>query len=337
MGERLELRAGGSEVRAQTEARRWMLWLGVAFLLALAFGWLLPSGLNAVAGGLGQPEVPETALVHFFCFAMAFFASGSVELLIWMRQRTTQALDDLDEVVRSGLEAGVPDAVSNAVLRTVLPNTSGSREGAEDNARLLFAYTNLLATVPPRLLSGYSVLVEDGVAQVEQDLRSVASTGLEVNIQRHVEITRRLTVRAHAFLQINRKAFDVPRQWTQEWLDLVDELGARDLNSEYIVLMSSEGLAGADLQLRSMADYLEARNWNFRCCAVEKVRDALGGLIPTEANLDIYDGEIAKLQSPPEGEYVGGVKLNLQLLELQRHPEIAHFIDVVRQHARSLR
>jgi hypothetical protein len=336
MGERLGLGAGASELRARSEARRWILWLGAAFLLALALGWLLPNGLNVLARLFGQPEVPETALVHFFCFAMAFFASASVELLIWMRQRTTQALEDLDEVVRSGLEAGVPDAVSNAVLRTVLPNTSGSREGAEDNARLLFAYANLLATVPPRLLSGYSVLIEDGVAQVEHDLRSVASTGLEVNIQRHVEITRRLTARAHAFVQINRKAFDVPRQWTQEWLDLVEELGARDLNSEYIVLMTSEALAEADLQLRSMAKYLESRNWNFRCCAVEKVRDALGGLIPTEANLDIYDAEIAKLQSPPKGEYVGGVKLNLQLLELQRHPEVAHYIDVVRQYARSL-
>jgi hypothetical protein len=326
--------AGQPDDIVVTEARRWILWFAIAFLISLALGWLLPNGLNALARLLDQPEVPLTPLVRFFCLAMTFFASASIELLIWMRQRSAETLSALNRAVESGLEAGVSDAVSNVVLRAILPSTSTTPEGVEDNARLLSAYTNLLATVPPRLLGGYSVLIESGVAKVDHDLRAVASTGLEVNIQRHVEITRRFTARAHSFLQINRKAFDVPEQWTQEWLDLVEELGSRDLKSEYIVLMTSDKLDESKSQLNRMGLYLEARDWTFRCCSLEKVRDALGGVIPTEANLDIYDGEVAKLQAPPQGEYVGGIKLNLRLLELQRNPEFSYFIDVVRQYAR---
>jgi hypothetical protein len=316
------------------EGRRWFGGILAAFLASLLLGWLLPNGLNEFSRLTGQEEIPTTPLVHFFCFAMAFFLTLGTELLLWSRRHTADAIESITRAVKEGLATGTAAAMKLAVVRSILPHHDADAAQTSRSIELLTAYADVLATIPQPMLNGYSVLVEDGLARMESDLRSVASTGLEVNIQRHVEITRRLTAEARSFLQINRKSFLVPDEWTQEWLDLVDELGARaKLEKHYTVLMGSEDLRRHRDEIAGMAAYLDQRGWQLSTCSLEKVSDGLGSSVPTMANLDVYDGRFAKLQSPPEGRYRGGVRLEMTLVELDRRPELRRFINAVVQYA----
>lgn len=316
------------------EERRWLTRALVAFLASLVLGWFLPNGLNQLAHLTGQKEVPTTPLVHFFSFAMAFFLTLGIELLLWTRRQTSATIQGVGEAVESGLAAGVSGAIRQAVVQSILPHRDGTAAQASRNAQLLSAYADVLSTIPPPMLDGYSVLVEGGLGRMESDLRAVAGVGLEVDIQRHVEITRRLTSDARSFLQINRKTFKVPDEWTQEWLDLVDELGARaSLSKQYIVLMGEADLDDRRHEIAEMAAYLEERGWQMSACSLEKVRDGLGSSVPTPANLDIYDGRFAKLQSPPQGRYRGGIRLEMTLVELERRPELRRFVNAVVQYA----
>jgi hypothetical protein len=320
-----------TEGRRLSDEARWILIVAATFLLSLAAGWFLPDGLNELARLLGQPEVPVAALTRFFSFALLFAITGVTELLLWTRQQTTATIRKVDETIERQLAASAATATESAVLRAVLPLHDATPEEASCSTTLLKTFGSVLSSVPRGLLVGYSVLVEQGLANVDDDIHAVGSGGLKVNIRQHVEITRRLAQQASSFTQINRKAFDVPAQWTQEWLDLVDELGARTLSKEYIVLMTESDLRGRADEIRGMQAYLGQRRWTLKCCEVERAEDALGGALPTQANLDVYDGDIAKLQTPPSGEYRGGIELNMQLVELRRQPAIRSFVTAVRQ------
>lgn len=315
----------------RSDGLRWIVVVSITFLLSLVIGWFLPDGLNKLAKALGQPEVPATALTRFFCFALLFVITAATELLLWMRQQTSEILGRVAESVEHQLQASAAIATEGAVLRAVLPTLDATPEEASCSAALVKTFGTVLGSIPRGLLIGYSVLIENGLANVDDDIHAVGTGGLRVNIRQHVEITRRLAHQASSFTQINRKAFDVPRQWTQEWLDLVDELGARTLTTEYIVLMTADELEAKAPEIQTMRAYLEARRWTLRCCQVERVEDALGGALPTQANLDVYDGDIAKLQTPPSGEYRGGIELNMQLVELRRQPAIRSFVTAVQQ------
>lgn len=318
-------------VPRRSDEFRWIVVVSIAFLLSLASGWFLPDGLNKLAKSLGQPTVPATALTRFFCFALLFVITAATELLLWTRQQTSETLRNVTETVERQLQASAAVATEGAVLRTVLPALDATPEEASCSAALVKTFGSVLASIPRGLLIGYSVLIENGLANVDDDIHAVGAGGLRVNIRQHVEITRRLAHQASSFTQINRKAFDVPRQWTQEWLDLVDELGARTLSTEYIVLMPAAQLQAKRQEIARMRAYLEARSWTLRCCEVERIEDALGGALPTQANLDVYDGDIAKLQTPPSGEYRGGIELSMQLVELRRQPAIRSFVTAVQQ------
>jgi hypothetical protein len=310
---------------------RWILVVATSVALSLAAGWFLPDGLNALARALHQPEVPTNGLTRFFCFALLFVISSATELLLWTRQQTSETLGRVDGTIRDQLAASATAATENAVLRAVLPAADATPEEASCSTALLKAFGSVLASVPSGLLVGYSVLIENGLANVDDDIHAAGTGGLRVNIRQHVEITRRLAQQASWFTQINRKAFHVPGEWTQEWLDLVDELGARTLSKEYIVLMPAAALSAQLDDIMGMREYLEQRRWTLKCCEVERVEDALGGALPTQANLDVYDGDIAKLQAPPSGEYRGGIELSMRLVELRRQPAIRSFVTAVRQ------
>jgi hypothetical protein len=306
------------------------------FALSLVLGWFLPDGLNQLAGLTGQDRVPDTSLTRFFCFALLFLIAAAIEVLVWLRAQANDAVERIETTVARGLADGAAEAAQSAVLRALLP-TSSSPENASMAARQLNVFGALLASVPPQLFAGLSVLVEDGLNEVDARIGEATGPGLNVNIQRHVEITRRIAEHASTFTQINRRAFRVPGQWTQEWLDLVDELGSRGLSTEYIVLMPRDSLDSQSDEIDGMARYLGERGWALRCCELERVQDTLGGKLPTAANVDVYDGRIAKLQAPPQGEYRGGIQLEMRLVELSRDPELRSFVAAVRQFARAPR
>jgi hypothetical protein len=315
------------------ETRTWLLVFSATFIASVAVGWFLPDGLNQLARLLDQPEVPTSALTRFFSFLLVFVISAGFESLVWVRRQTMVTAERVTEAVERGVVLGVVAAAESAVLRSAVPYAAGTPGDASIVGHLLKTFGTLLAAIPPGLLAGYSVMLENGLATLRNDVDAVASPGLKISIREHLEITRRLAREAKTFTQINRRAYLAPQQWTQEWLHLVDELGARDLATEYIVLMSAKDLAARTVEIESMREYLTEHRWMFKCCEIEQVRDALGGRIPTEANVDVYDSRVAKLQTPPEGRYRGGIELDMTLADLDHRPDLLSFVMAVRQFA----
>jgi hypothetical protein len=186
-----------------------------------------------------------------------------------------------------------------------------------------------LSNVPPSLIEAYSVLVEKGLQDIESTIDALDGAGLEVDINQHIEISRRCAQTAASFVTINRAAFLVPDEWTRDWCQFVDELGAQRISKEYIVLMSKQDLADAAPKIQTMQTYLSKRGWTLRTCDVVDLRESFGGVLPTEANVDVIDGRVAKLQQPPAGGYRGGIKLTLTIVDLNRSPELRRFVSRV--------
>jgi len=78
-----------------------------------------------------------------------------------------------------------------------------------------------------------------------------------------------------------------------------------------------------------MRTYLEERGWTLRTCDSHDVQESLGGVLPTEANVDVFDRRVAKLQQPPHGGYRGGIKLRLTIVDLDSSQELRRFVDRV--------
>ncbi len=313
--------------------RRWLVIFIATAVVSLAAGWLLPDGLNELAKTLHQPKVPEDPLTKFLSALTVFLIAMSIDVLTWLRG---QSLETTETIARA-VEAGSARAAEQAVIRAVVPGAASTHDDVAAQATLIAEFATTLARVPPGLLRGYAVLMETALAQIADDLRAVSSPGkgIKADVQQHLEITRRLTRNGHSFVQVNRRAFRVPDEWTQEWIDLVDELGHRDgMTKEYIVLMPAAELEVAAVEIDGMRTYLRRRDWLLRCCEVERVRDALRGAIPTEANIDVYDGRFAKLQSPPPGgRYRGGIELDLGLVDLKSYAELNRFVTTIQRFA----
>jgi hypothetical protein len=313
------------------------LWLGTfaaTFLASAAAGWFLPDGLNAVADLLGEQSVPVTALTRFFSVAVLLVLSAGIELILWLRSQSLQASAAIDDAVKASLERHSVEMAETALVRSLLPHNAATPEEAAEGARLLKAFGRLLAMVPPNLLAGYSVLIDRGMAQIATDVRAVATPGLNVDIEQHIQITRRLAQRGGAFTQINRNAYSVPQEWTQEWVNLVDDLGKVSPTPEYIVLMPRKDLDANAAKIHEMSTYLGARGWSFRCCDLDQVEDSLGAAIPPD-NIDVYGDVAAKLHPAPSGPYRGRLKFDLRLVDLDGQAELRRFISTVRRFGRT--
>lgn len=219
-----------------------------------------------------------------------------------------------------------------ALVRAILPQTAGSEEAAAESARLLRNFGTLLQSVPAHLLPGFGVLIRKGIDRTGRDLEAVANHGLNVDVEEHLQITRRLAGSNRGFLQIQRRAFNVPADWTQEWIDLVDEFGKRSPTPEYIVLMRATELEAARAKVHEMSEYLSTRGWSFKCCELDRVEEILGQGGPTD-NLDVY-GEIAVKLHPPADGYRNRPNFDLRLVDLAGQADLQRFIARVRSFAR---
>jgi hypothetical protein len=318
-------------VASTNGGRRWFFGFVASFLVSLVLGLVLPKGLNALARPLNEARIPDAPVVHFFAFALVFVTTAGFDTMLWFRQRVVEDRELLLETLIDGLEVSSARAVDQAIRQGLLPGVRQTpRQGVQVN-RLLGSVGSLVSSVPADLLPGIALVIEDGLARVADDVAVVAAGGLSVTINQHIAIARALAEGATSFVQVNRRAFVVPEQWTSEWLSFVDDLGQRAIRREYIVLMPAEQLRQSRAEISSMAEYLRERAWRLKLCELEPLADSLGGTIPTTANLDIYDDRIVKLQTPPSGEYRGGIRLRMEIVELATRPELLRFANAVKQ------
>jgi hypothetical protein len=323
-------------MRKLTDGRTTARWIGQMLLLAAVGavgGWFLPRGLNL----LGGKPIPDDPLVRFLAAAVLFGLSTAVSVMLWAHSRAELTAAELDRTLRDGLHEQGREIMESAVFRALLPQAANTQREAAILGEMVRRYGQLVAEIPKGLLSAYFVLVEAELAELTEEVRAISSSaGKPVTIRQHLQITRRLVEDHGSFLQINRRAFNAPEEWTHEWLGLVHDLGAAGISPEYVVLMRQGDLDNAAAALASMDAYLPAHGWRFRYCSTEEVEESLGGRLPTVWNVDVYGGRIAKLQRPPEGKYRGGIQLDLRLVMLEEAQELRTFIQAVLDAAKPL-
>jgi hypothetical protein len=318
----------------ERDDRKWIVAFLATFIVATIGGWFLPDGLNDITRAFGQPTVAVTPLTRFFSLALLFAILAALDLLLWLRNTSRKAMRDVDATVRASLAQHTAELTESALLRSIVPYGAQTPDDAAESARLIKAFGVLLSSIPPQLLAGHSVLVRAGLARIGAELHAVARTGINVDIEQHLQITRRFVQANGSFTQINRKAYLVPDEWTQEWLHLVDEFGKRSPPPEYIVLMRDGELRDAADKIRSTATYLHDRGWSFRCCDLGQVEDSLGDAAP-DYNVDVYGEIAAKLHPSPPGRYRGSVTFDLKLIDLAGETDLVRFIAAVRRFARA--
>jgi hypothetical protein len=319
--------------RKLVDRHGWIFATAVVAAVTTLGGWYIIDGLNVIADLLGKPKAPVNAETRAYSSIALFLAGVALEVVVWSRGKIDESVAETMQRVQASLDDGVHRAVEDAVLQSLLPTGPEVDRGSRFIG-LSKTFVALVADVPASLLPGYSVILEAKLAELSVTLRDFERSGAQVNVFGHLEMTRRFSETASSFLQINRRAFHAPSEWTQEWCSFVAEMGRRDVMSEYIVLMSQADLIKHAPQIKSMDSYLRARRWTMGVCMVEDVMDALGGHLTTPSNVDVYDARVAKLQTPPnDGRYQGGIDLDLRLVELSRDQELASFVRTVTQFA----
>jgi hypothetical protein len=112
-------------------------------------------------------------------------------------------------------------------------------------------------------------------------------------------------------------------------MQLIDQLPARGVKCEYVVLMDHPTMRAERERLRSMEQFLTPRGWSFKYCDLQDVLDSFGGALPTSWNLDVFDNKIVKLQETPAGRYHGGVRLKMAIFDLAHGAELRRLVTWV--------
>lgn len=315
------------------EAWVWLAVFTLTFVVSVVGGWFLPDGLNEVAGLVHQAQVPTTGLVRFFSLALLFSILATIDLIVWSRTQTRKAGREIDEAIRGGLIDYGAKVTESAVLQSLLPYKAATQEQAAYGARITKSLGDVLASVAPELLPGYSVYIEDRISHVRDRVRMLGDSRVSVNVEQHLIINRRMAHSENAYTHINRRIFNVPGDWTADWRNMVTEFGAAPFTPEYIVVMARDAMeTQADL-VRSVQVYLTERSWVFRCCELEQVLDTIGAELPTDANVDIFGPAAAKLHWIPESGYRGAAMIDVRLVRLASEPALQSYVNAVRRFA----
>jgi hypothetical protein len=232
------------------------------------------------------------------------------------------------------LPSNVEKVLDSSVLQLFLNNVAKHPQGVMSMERIMKAALSPLTYGNLGLFDARAVVVERALVNATQDVRLLSGAGLEVDIFDNNEITMRLAADCHSYRQIQRKAYQVPGEWTQTWMRFVAELGAKAISCQYIVLMERDTFVNERKRLDSMDKYLTKHHWDFYYCDLQDVLDSFGGVLPTEGNLEVFDLRILKLQETPSGSYHGGVRLIVSLQGLDEREELRRLNADVTKHAK---
>ncbi len=307
-------------------------WIGrSAFLFALSFavGWFIPDGLGRLGSMFGGSDLSITSTDRLLSFFVVFMFLTAVDLMIWLRGEIRALRESIPLAVRRVLLADTSTALDGSLLQVMFDGFRANPANHSHMVTLLRSFFVVMARVPSNLLAGYSVILERSIQTLDKSLHQLAGEGLVGDIRDTVEITKRLAERSQSYLQIQRRAFRVPEEWTKEWMQLVEALGKQSIACEYIVLLPRDRLDVDLAKLESMDAYLTGHNWRFRYCEVEAVLNSLGGALPTDRVVEVFDNRIAKLQELPDGRYRGGIKLKMTVIDLEQRGDVRHFVTCI--------
>jgi hypothetical protein len=307
----------------------WIIKSALVFIISTFVSWFIPDGLNLLSQVLGQGTDEITFFVRYSSSIVGFLFGITIETLAWLKQEAKTNKEEIVESVTSTISISVQKEVNSSILTLILRSLDNNSESASLIQKSVKDFAEPFARVPPDLLYANSIVIEGYIKRFNEDIKSLNSDGCDVSIREHLETNKLLLSTSKSYLQIQRKAFKAPEEWTEQWCQLINSLKDSECKREYIVLMDKISLDKEKNKIESMRKYLQDRGFIFKYCDLKDVLDSLGGNLPTDDNLEVFDEKIVKLHGLPTGVYSGGITLKMTLFDISERDNIRRLIDYV--------
>jgi hypothetical protein len=300
----------------------WILSSIIIFIISTFVSWFIPEGLNLLSQSLRQKTYEITPFVRYSSIIVGFLFTVGIELLVWLKQEVKATKKEIIKSVTETISNDIQREVSASTLSLILKSLRNSPESAFLIQKSVKDFAEPFTRISPDILYANSVVVECYIKKFNEDIKNLNSDGCSVSLREHLETTKLLLSTSKSYLQIQRKAFDAPNEWTNQWCQLVDDFKDSKCKKEYVVLMDEQSLVNERAKIESMKKYLEQRGFSFKCCFLKDVLDSLGGNLPTESNLEVFDEKIVKLHQ-------GGIRLKMTLFDIAERDSVHRLINYV--------
>jgi hypothetical protein len=311
------------------KSARWIATEVTLAVISTTIGWFLPDGLNALARLAGQSTLTLNPIERLLSAMVIFLFTVTLQLLLFVRSEIQDLRKDIPNVIEGALAEKAGSALDYSLLRVLLNGLDTKPESLLHVRTLLRSVSTALSNAHPDTRQAHTLMLERAITAAALEVNKLGTSGLEADLMNHLEVTRRLTEDARTYVQIQRRVFMVPDEWTQEWLRIVRTLSEQKTSCTYIVVIDRSELIKERKRTESMNRFLSRQGWQFKFCDLRDVLDTFGGQLPTDWNVELIDDKVIKLHEIPSGRYQGGTMLKMLLFSFDPRSDLGRYITYV--------
>ncbi len=300
-------------------ALRWIATVAAVFIVPAL---VMEAVLSAFAIGSLDRDA-----ARFLIYLVGLQLTISLAFILEWRLASAKTLSGLTAGVKASLDSNIRNSIDSGIVGHFIDRRNGSAV-SEIFAHVATVLLDRLKDRPAELLEACSPFIEAEIALALQHVDDSLGAGAKVDIAEHLRVTRYLCDRSTSYLQIQRRAFSVPEEWTREWVAFIEEMSRKNIIKTYIVLAPVAELKADSAKLDSMKKYLRARGFRFGTCNFHEVADVTGGGVP-KGVIEVFGNGIIKIAELPAGKYQGGIKLTMTISDTKRNAEVAQCADLV--------
>lgn len=316
------------------EALRWIVTVVVSVAISFGFSRVV----RLIVGTYFNTLVaPYDLLLEVLTFFSALLCSLGIGIALQGRRERSQLLSQSIEEFKEQVTQSIETVIDNSLVTKL----HGDLQSGIRTSRVFDDFNQLVLHLNTRstgLIAAAGVFLEREFASLSGRLNELFSDGTLIDIADHVRMTRRLCANAETYLQIQRRAFRVPDEWTNEWCEFLEYLGHnKKIRKKYVVVLNQNEMTSSIERLNSMDRYLSQERVEFYVCDLERVRDALGGVLPTNRVIELFDKSVIKAADLPTGRYRGGNMLGMSVYDAAKRPDLMKYIEAVEAGSKSVR
>lgn len=303
--------------------KRILFWIGVAVACFVIPAVVAEYSAHYISSSSSRDFLMK-ALVYVISFQFTLAMSLALNWELERGQISKSIADTTQAVIISRIE----EAIDGGLIKLFVKGQTGT-----DVAALFRNLAEMMASrlreTGPEMLQASAVFLQDQIATALSNYDELLGEGLSVDIAQHLQTTRHLCTRYPSYLQIQRRAFQAPEEWTAGWLHFLDEISKSGIKKKYIVLASAAELNSQTEKLESMRSYLTNHGFEFAICNTADIIDSTGGAMLTDGVIEIFGDRIIKIGDLPEGRYQGGIKLRMLLLDGEKRRDVLNLVGLV--------
>jgi hypothetical protein len=303
----------------------WFLKICVAFIISILFTKSVRFFISQVGFSLAGDTSAQLEISAFFS---SLLCSLGVSIAMQGRKDRRDLINESTKQTKQTVSDTINESLSLALFGKLHPSLLGSQ--IIQSFRSLMLKANSGAEETGAIVAAF---LEHKLLENSRQIDELFAGGVDLPVSDHVAMTEKLASQFGDYVQIQRKAFLVPNEWTSEWLSLVERLSATKTRSQYILVASSEMIESERAKIISMAKYLAKMKINFKVCELSKLTDACGADHGEGFTVEIFGSKVVKLVSTPEGKYRGGVKLKLSISSTTSRPELTSYWKAAVRHS----